>query len=240
MIAYASDAPRDAAPYLSRLARFCETGNLVAGWEKRAGGNHPDGWGAAWRQDGAIRCVRSAKPAAADPLLREVRIRTDRFVGHVRYASNPDTVNEGNSHPFLLHGIALAHNGTFRGRIGDEADARRASDTLVFLELLAQRWEQRTLKGLSDALRGMLSDRELVGEYSAANLLIAAGDRIFALRRFRRHPEYYTLCLAEEPGCRTVASQPPDGASGWRLLRDGELLDLVSGESRDIFPAAAP
>ena len=50
----------------------------------------------------------------------------------------------GNSHPFLLSGIALAHNGTFHGKIGKEGDERRVSDTLVFLELLSERWKDRT------------------------------------------------------------------------------------------------
>ena len=49
MIAFASAEPRDVAPYLGSLARFCESGNLVAGWERRPGGNHPNGWGVAWR-----------------------------------------------------------------------------------------------------------------------------------------------------------------------------------------------
>ena len=240
MIAYASLEPVDASPYLGHLARFCERGNLVAGWEKHAGGNHPDGWGIAWRRGDEIRCVRSGKPAASDPLLRELRVRTDRFIGHVRFASNPETVHAGNSHPFLASGIALAHNGTFRGRIGDEGDARGVSDTLVFLELLAERWKERTLPGLAETLREMLSDRELVGEYSAANLLIASGDRLFAFRRFRRHPEYYTLYLKESDGCRIASSQPLDDGDGWRLLDDGELVDLASGESRTVAPPGGP
>jgi predicted glutamine amidotransferase len=235
MIAYASDRPLDAAPYLGHLARFCERGNLVAGWEKHPGGNHPDGWGVAWREGGEIRRVRSGKPAASDPLLGELRLRTDRFIGHVRFASNTGTVREGNSHPFLVSGIALAHNGTFRGKIGEEADARRVSDTLVFLEILSERWEERTLPGLEKTLRETLSDAALVGEYSAANLLVASGDALFALRRFRRNPDYYTLYLAERDGCRIASSQPLDDGNGWRLLADGELVDLVSGDSRIIL-----
>ena len=235
MIAYACAEPRDAAPHLAHLARFCERGNLVAGWKKHGGGNHPDGWGIAYRQDGEIRGVRSGRPAASDPLLSQLEVRTDRFIGHVRFASNPDTVHAGNSHPFISSGIALAHNGTFRGKIGEEGDARQVSDTLVFLELLSQRWEERTLPGLADVLRRLLSDRERVGEYSAANLLIASGDGLFAFRRYRKDPEYYTLYLREGDGCRVVSSQPLDDGDGWRLLADGELLDLAPGEARSVF-----
>jgi predicted glutamine amidotransferase len=235
MVAYASAVPRDAAPYLGALARFCESGNLVARWEKHAGGNHPDGWGIAYRQEDEIRVVRSGKPAASDPLLSQLEVRTDRFIGHVRHASNTETIHAGNSHPFIAAGIALAHNGTFYGKIGEEGDARKVCDTLVFLELLADRWKERTLRGLEGVLREVLSDGDLVGAYSAANLLVATGDRLFAFRRFRRDAEYYTLYLGERDGHPVVASQPLDGADGWRLLEDGELVDLDPAGVRSVL-----
>lgn len=234
MVGFASSEARDVSPYLDALARFCASGNLVARWKKRDGGNHPDGWGIAWRDGNEIRVVRSGKPAASDPLLAQQRVRTDRFIGHVRFASNPDTVHAGNSHPFLASGVALAHNGTFYGKVGAEGDARKVSDTLVFLERLAERWKERTFEALADALRGMLSDRELVGEYSAANLLIATADRLFAFRRFRRDPDYYTLHLREDAFAATAASQPLDAGDGWRLLADGELVELRPGGSRSV------
>jgi predicted glutamine amidotransferase len=235
MIAFAAADAHDVAPYLASLARFCESGNLVAGWEKRPGGNHPNGWGVAWRAEDEIRMVKSGNPAASDPLLSDVRARTDRFIGHVRYASDPETVCAANSHPFQALGVTLAHNGTFYGKIGAEGDARKVSDTVVFLEQLADRWTERTLQGLSEALRGTLSDRDLVGDYSAANLLIAADDRLFAFRRFHRNGEYYTLHIKSEDGFTVVASQPLDAETGWRLLADGELVDLSQGTPRSVL-----
>ncbi|MGZ8432661.1 MAG: class II glutamine amidotransferase [Candidatus Deferrimicrobiaceae bacterium] len=234
MIGFASVEAQDVAKYVASLARFCESGNLVAGWEKRPGGNHPDGWGVAWRAGDEMRMVKSGNPAATDPLLSDVRARTDRFIGHVRYASNPETVCAVNSHPFQALGVTLAHNGTFYGQIGAEGDARKVSDTVVFLELLEDRWKVRTLAGLSETLRGILSDRERVGEYSAANLLIAAGDALFAFRRFRRNGEYYTLYLKSADGITIVASQPLDADPGWRILADGELVELSPGAPRSV------
>jgi len=232
MIAFASVEDQDVAPYLASLARFCASGNLVDGWERRPGGNHPDGWGIAWRAGDEFRMVKSGHPAATDPLLSDVRARTDRFIGHVRYASNPETVRAANSHPFQALGVTLAHNGTFYGKIGAEGDARKVSDTIVFLEQLADRWVERTLPRLAETLREMLSDPGLVGEYSAANLLIAAGDRLFAFRRFHRNGEYYTLYLKSGEGRTVVASQPLDAEDGWRLLADGELVELSPGAPR--------
>jgi predicted glutamine amidotransferase len=240
MIAFASNEPLDIAPYLASLARFCESGNLVAGWERRPGGNHPDGWGVAWRAVDEIRTVKSGNPAASDPLLSGMRAVTDRFIGHVRYASNPETVCAANSHPFQALGVTLAHNGTFYGRIGAEGDARKVSDTVVFLEFLEDRWAERTLAGLSDALRGILSDRELVGEYSAANLLIAAGSELFVLRRYRRNAEYYTLYLKSGDRFSIVASEPLDADPGWRLLADGELVELSKAPPRSVLLTGLP
>jgi predicted glutamine amidotransferase len=235
MIAFSSSEPRDVSPYLASLARSCESGNLVAGWERRPGGNHPDGWGVAWRAGDEIRTVKSGNPAASDPLLSDMRAVTDRFIGHVRYASNPETVCAANAHPFQALGVTLAHNGTFYGKIGAEGDAREVSDTVVFLELLENRWMERTLAGLSDTLRRILSERELVGEYSAANLLIATGDALFAFRRYRRNEGYYTLYLNSGNGLAVVASEPLDANPGWRLLADGELVELSPGAPRSVL-----
>jgi len=99
---------------------------------------------------------------------------------------------------------------------------------------------ERTLEGLSDTLRRILSEPEIVGKYSAANLLIAAGDALFAFRRYRRNGEYYTLYLKSGDGLAVVASEPLDADPGWRLLADGELVELSQGVPRSVlltFPA---
>lgn len=234
MIAFASAEPVDGTPYLVRLADFSRRGNLVDGWDRRPGGNHPDGWGIAYLQEGEIRALRSGRPACEDPLLGETRIRTGRFIGHVRYASNTATVNAANAHPFLAPGAALAHNGTFRGMIGEEADSRGISDTLVFLERLADRWRERTLLPLREALSEMLGDPGLVGDYSAANLLIASGDALFALRKYRRNESYYTLFLRATPGRVEAASEPLDDAPGWEPMGNGQLVELDPRAPRSV------
>jgi len=239
MLAFASEEPRDVAPYLAHLASLSAHGNLVDRWEKRPGGNHPDGWGIALRQKGETRIVRSGEPAASDPSLSGIRGSTDRFLGHARYADNTDTVNEENAHPFLTRGIALAHNGTFRGRIGEEANRRKVSDTLVFLEYFSGCWKDRTHAGLCDVLSTMLRDTELVGAYSASTFLIASGKTIFAFRNYRKDEDYYTLFLRSEPGLVLVASEPLDDSPGWRLLANGELVYLDPRSPASLFLAMA-
>jgi predicted glutamine amidotransferase len=239
MIGFASADAVDAGPWIARLAGFSLCGNLVDGWERRPGGNHPDGWGIAWRQGGEFRLARSGKPAHADPAFSGMRVATDRFVGHVRYASNTATVNDSNAHPFLVREVVLAHNGTFRGDIGEEAQRRGVSDTLVFLERLSALWEEKSFAGLRGALAEILSESAQVGDYSAANLLIASGEGLFALRHCRRDDGYYTLYLQASPGRVTAASQPSDDAPGWRLLENGELVEMNPHAPRSAFLFAA-
>ncbi|MGE5752490.1 MAG: class II glutamine amidotransferase, partial [Deltaproteobacteria bacterium] len=176
----------------------------------------------------------------ADPKFSEVRVTTDRFIGHVRNASNPATVNAENAHPFIASGTVLAHNGTFQGRISEEASRRNVSDTLVFLEILSARWGERTFPRLREALAGILGDAGLVGDYSAANLLIASGESLFALRNCRRNEEYYTLFLKAVPGLAIAASERMDDEPGWRPLENGELVELHprAPRSEPIFAAA--
>jgi predicted glutamine amidotransferase len=240
MIGFASAEPLDLAPFLDGLSDFSRRGTLVEGWERRPGGNHPNGWGIAYRTGGEIRLLRSGKPANADPALSGVRVTTDRFIGHVRYASNIATVSASNAHPFLVRGTALAHNGTFHGKIGEEAQRRNVSDTLVFLERLSVLWEEKIFSRLGEALAAILCDPGQVGDYSAANLLIASGEALFALRHWRRNEDYYTLFLKDGPGLAVAASQPLDDGPGWRPFCNGELVELRPGAPRSalIFAAA--
>ncbi len=236
MLAFVSNEPRDVAEYIGHLARLSARGNLVDRWEKRPGGNHPDGWGVFLREPGeGTRLVRSGKPAAGDAALRGIKAKADLFIGHARYADDTDTVNEENSHPFLVQGITLGHNGTFRGRIGEEAARRKVSDTLVFLESLADRWKDGTHAGLCETLSLMLEDGELVGRYSAANMLIADGESVFALRKFRKDGDYYTLFLRSGSGLSLVASEPVDDSPGWRPLSNGELVALSPAGAKSLF-----
>jgi len=240
MLAFAATRPLDLSPFLTCLERFCRSGHLVDRWERRPGGNHPDGWGVAYRQDGETVLLRGGLPAAEDPRLRKITAASDRFLGHVRYASETGPVSDRNAHPFLVDGIALGHNGTIRGRIGEESGRREVSDTLVFLERLTAAWKERTLPGLATVLSRLLSDGGLVGNYSAANLVILAGDSVFALRHFRKDPDYYTLYLRSNDIAATVASEPLDDSPGWRPLANHELVELSVPEPRRLLLPPVP
>jgi len=212
LLAYASNNPQEITPYLFHLSRLASS--------------NPHGWGIAYhRTKGDLRLIRRLESAFTDPLLREVNGKSDRLIGHVRFATNGQTINASSVHPFLFKGIVLAHNGRFDGSIEDEAARRKVSDSLVFLEVLAERWKDRTAEGLRDALGSIMANKSLVGDYSGANLLIMSGKSLYAFRCYRTAGSYYTLYLHAEPGLTVVSSEKLDGA-GWRELENMELVEL--------------
>ena len=80
---------------------------------------------------------------------------------------------------------------------------------------------------------------EFVGAYPPANLLIAHGEALFALRNYRKREDYYTLFLRAEPGLVTLASEPLDASPRWRALENGELVELCLPSPRSLFLAKA-
>ena len=80
-----------------------------------------------------------------------------------------------------------------------------------------------------------MGDAELVGAYSSATMLIASGKTIFALRNYRKDEDYYTLFVRVQSDLAVVASQPLDDSSGWRLLANGELLELCLPAPKSLF-----
>jgi len=59
-------------------------------------------------------------------------------------------------------------------------------------------------------------------------------------RRFQRNGDYYTLYLKSGEGLTVVASEPLDAEAGWRLLGNGELVELSPGVPRSVLLAASP
>src|SRR4030067_123057 len=72
MLAFASDEPLDVAPYLAHLARLSACGNLVNRWERRPGGNHPDGGGIACQRKGGTRFLRRGAQGERHPRLSRI------------------------------------------------------------------------------------------------------------------------------------------------------------------------
>ena len=75
---------------------------------------HSDGWGAAWAgQDHRVATYRNDVEADSDPRYREFveAEHSHAFAVHLRLASPNLAVSPRNSHPFVINGIAMMHNG---------------------------------------------------------------------------------------------------------------------------------
>ena len=77
---------------------------------------HGDGWGIGHYNGERAERVRSPRPAAQDPLYRQLAesLQARTLVAHVRQASMGD-VAERNCHPFVYGRWMFAHNGTVVG-----------------------------------------------------------------------------------------------------------------------------
>jgi predicted glutamine amidotransferase len=77
-------------------------------------GLHSHGWGIAWRQNGqSIRHLKEARAADQSPAFLEIatRLRTTAAIVHLRLASSGFAISRANTHPFVIDGVAFAHNG---------------------------------------------------------------------------------------------------------------------------------
>jgi len=209
MIAYASSKPKVFDPYLNDLAVLAESG-------------HRDGWGIAYSNEGKIKVIRRVKAAHVDPVLRSTHGEAERFIGHVRWSTNWQSINAASAHPFMVRGVILAHNGCFGGWVSTESHRRRVSDSLVFLEALVEKMKENTPEALRDALMEIMADERLVGN-PGANLLIMFGGKVYA---YRCGNGYSTLYIKNEPGLSVVSSVPLDDGE-WKLMDAGKFIELI-------------
>lgn len=223
---------------------------------------NPDGTGlGTFLPDGTPLVEKQPIAAYRDAAFAtEAREReSSTFLAHVRYATGtPDTPE--NTHPFLMDGRLLAHNGA----IGDLAALERhlgpetmdlvhgQTDSERIFALVTQniRAGMEPGEAMTSAVRWLA---ENVPVY-AINLILTTPTDLWALR----YPETHELWLLDRDGrdeldqcssegtrvksaelseapCVLVASEKLDDEPGWRLLPPGTLVhvgpDLVVRES---------
>jgi predicted glutamine amidotransferase len=187
-------------------------------------GPHPHGWGLAYRRGGEMLIEKSPKPAFEDERFSKLaeEIETDLLLGHVRLASPGTRVDLANTHPFARDGLILIHNGTIRN-----IAPQSKNDSEALLEWLAGRWDH-TEAGLAT----LLHEAAKTFDYTALNLVLTDGERLWALRKTRDEPEYlryYTLYYLREPGRLLLSSEPLDERE-WKPLENGDLLLAITPE----------
>ena len=176
------------------------------------------------------------------------------FVAHVRWATAGGRTVQ-NTHPFVMDGRIMAHNGGF-GELSelDKQLGRYAS--LVLGDTDSERYfaliTQETDAYGGDVGAGITAAASWIAErlpVSALNTIIAAPGELWALR----YPGQHALHILErpagpgpgEPGLHVrsstssvhapelagaasvvIASEQLDGESGWRMLAPGELVHV--------------
>lgn len=224
---------------------------------RHRGATNPHGWGLAWFHNGRPEIRKEPVPADRSTnalAVQNMRISSNIFIGHVRYASCGRRAPE-NTHPFHqdLHGgpVVLAHNGTLHDLpqpthftpIG-ETDSEQA-----FCALLSWMYEEKVPFSDFPRIEGKL--REL-NRHGNMNLLFSNGTDLFAYRdsrgynglccTYREAPfqaitlkdEDWTVDLSEEkrPSERGfVIATSPLTDEDWTHLSEGRLLVIRAGKA---------
>lgn len=191
-------------------------------------GPHKDGWGIVWYEDGDVRLLKEALPAAASACVRFVQehpIHSSLVISHIRKATQGPVATR-NCQPFIreLGGVwhSFAHNGDLSGLAQDgrfragafrpvgETDSEVAFCAL--LERLRPLWLDRcpSLPARMEVITGFA--REL-RELGPANFLYNDGDTLFA----HGHRRFQIDGMIRPPGL-------------WRLERHCDAGGELNGE----------
>ncbi len=199
---------------------------------------------------------KQPEPAFQDQeFTREARqAESSAFVAHVRLASTGGRTTE-NTHPFVMDGRVMAHNGGFGDLAQLESELGRYA-RLVLGDTDSERYfalitKQTDAHG-GDVGAGITAAASWIAErlpVSALNVIVATPGQLWALR----YPGQHALHVLErpaspgtgEPGLHVrsatssvhvpeldrtasvvIASEELDGESGWRMLAPGELVHV--------------
>jgi predicted glutamine amidotransferase len=197
---------------------------------------HRDGWGVAWRRDGAIALEKAPEEAAASAAFPAAldHARARAAILHFRLASVGGH-SVGNTHPFVYGTVAFAHNGSVDPEVAGGLMSPAASAELegttdserYFRALLRQ-----LMAGVEvpEALRSVAA-RLREAPHSSLNVLLLTDAYLYAFCGFNpaapalaKDPDYYTLYWhAREDAVLVASSGWPEGDS-WQSLGNGELL----------------
>ena len=199
--------------------------------------------------DGTPVVDKQPEPAFRDAEFgREAReAESSAFVAHVRWATaGGRTVL--NTHPFVMHGRVMAHNGGFgelprlEAQLGSYASLVLGdTDSERYFALITQQTDSHG----GDVGAGIAAAASWIAAHlpvSALNTIVAAPGELWALR----YPGAHALHILQRPAGAglhvrngtssihapgenasvVIASEEMDGESGWRMLAPGELVHV--------------
>lgn len=234
------------------------------GFSQRAGktGDHVDGWGMAFFEEGGVRHFVDHQSAISSPiaeLIRNYPIQSTNVIAHIRKATQ-GAVNLPNCHPFIreLWGTywVFAHNGDlkeFRPRLHSHFRPVGTTDSeWAFCWIMQELHKSHA--GVPSIHELTLTLRELadqISPYGTFNFLLSNGKALWAhattnlcyIERSWPFPkatlsdEDLTLDFAEKhvPGDRTalIVTTPLTHEEKWIAFEKGELKVFVDGAHQE-------
>ncbi len=177
--------------------------------------------------DGALCRSGTVHP---DTLAGALALRLDSpniLIAHARAASTGGATLP-NTHPFVVGGIVLAHNGTIKNfdpvtkfKPKGETDSER------LLLVLADRFEEKG--DFRSALKSLITDDILRRKFSAAIMLVSDGKNLYGYRDYSdsRKASYYDLRIAK---CEDYVSLFQETYLGYDArttrVKKGELVSI--------------
>jgi len=180
---------------------------------------HRDGWGIASFVDGSpVYLGRSPTWAAEDSSFKNAMNKASKLrppsivIGHIRAASR-GTAKLVNTHPFIVGGLVLGHNGTIKGF--NPATDRRGlgeTDSELLALLLADRYEQE--HDLRTALKTVIQEEVRDREFTGAVLLASDGKTLCGYRDYSENGSYYDLRVAAGKESIVLFQETANGIEG--------------------------
>ncbi len=215
-----------------------ESGAIPPGEDQKPG--HKDGWGIAMtNQDfsAMIPVIRQLGSAREDSCYRDAIRGASEPPGillcHLRKASDIIPITLANAHPFIHNGWAIIHTGTVFDaeslpRHPGYVTTSDGSDTEHFFHYLLSCIENTPSAAITPAIAKAVASIET--DYSALNCILSNGRDLFAIRRYRKWEEYYTLYTYTLPGSIIISSQPVElpqlEPDDWKPLSNNLLLRI--------------
>jgi predicted glutamine amidotransferase len=215
---------------LTDLRHVSEIGKIPG--EKEPG--HKDGWGIVSFRNGSPRYIgRSTRPAFIDPSFDSALedmpelISPNILIAHVRAASAGGATLP-NTHPFVVGGIVLAHNGTIKSfNPVTKLKPKGETDSERLLLVLTDRLEETG--DLRSALKSLIRDDIRKHKSSAAILLVSDGKTLYGYRDYSdaRKASYYDLRIAKCEDHVTLFQETYLGYNARTVrVKKGELVSV--------------
>jgi len=193
---------------------------------------HRDGWGIASFVDGSPVYLGRSPTWAANDSSFDIAVNNASklhppsiVIGHIRAASR-GKAKLVNTHPFIVGGLVLGHNGTIKGL--NPATKRKSlgeTDSELLALLLADRYEQ--VHDLRTALKKVIREEVVDREFTGAVLLVSDGKTLCGYRDYSENGSYYDLRVAAGKESVVLFQESANGIDGSiSQVKRGELVSI--------------